>query len=112
MDLNYIPNTAKIFQVVFFLLLYEYNMLINSFSSLGLAYQYLLTLSVTQVACERSFSTLKLIKTRIRSTINQDRLESFMLMMCEYEIVCSMDNEKIIDKIANHSAANAKLLKI
>lgn len=86
-------------------------MLTNSYNSIGLAYRFLLTLSVTQVACERSFSSLKLIKARIRSRIGEDRLESFMLMMCEYDIVSSIDNETIIDGIANHSNAYSKLLK-
>ena len=38
------------------LLLSEYNMLTNAYHSLSYAYKYLLTLSVTQVTCERSFS--------------------------------------------------------
>ena len=58
-----------------YLLLIEYNMLTNTFKYIGLAYQYLLTLSVTQVACERSFSTLKLIKTHMRNMLSQDNLE-------------------------------------
>ena len=33
-----------------------------------LAYKFLLTLSITQVACERSFSTLTFVKNRLRSS--------------------------------------------
>ena len=93
-----------------FLLLSDYNMLCNSYSHIAICYKYLLTISVTQVACERSFSLLKLIKTRIRSTMCQDRLESFMLMTANYDIVESISNDEIIDKIARHSSAYSKIL--
>ena len=69
-----------------FLLLSEYNMLTNAFVNIGLAYRYLLTLSVTQVACERSFSALKVVKTHIRSMLNQSNLEGLMLMKVENDL--------------------------
>jgi len=40
-------------------------MLSDAYCLLGLAYKYLLTLSLTQVACEKTFSTLKFIKSRL-----------------------------------------------
>ena len=43
----------------------EYNMLTNTFKYLGSAYKHLLTLSLTQLACERSFSALKFIKANL-----------------------------------------------
>ena len=50
--------------------------------NLYLAYKVLCT-SVTQVNCERSLSKLKIIKSRLRSTMKQDRLEATMLMSIE-----------------------------
>ena len=94
-----------------YLLLIEYNMLTNAFPTIGLAYKYLLTLSVTQVACERSFSALKVIKTHMRSRLSQFRLEAFMLMKVECELMMSIDNDKIIDKLADHSDTYKKILK-
>ena len=91
--------------------LVEYNMLTNAFSCIGLAYKFFLTLSVTQVSCERSFSALKVIKSRIRSLLSQDHLEAFMLMKCEYEIVFNIDNNEIIDQVAEHSEVYRKNLK-
>ena len=87
-------------------------MLTNTFKYLGLAYRYLLTLSVTQVACERSFSALKFIKTHVRSRLRQDNLEGLMLMKVEHELTLAIDNEFIIDKIANHSKSYARILKL
>jgi len=46
-------------------LLVKYNLYSNAYTNLSLAYNYFLTLPVTQVACERSFSTLKFIKKSI-----------------------------------------------
>lgn len=94
-----------------FLLLNEYNMLTNSFRYAGSTYRFLLTLSVTQVACERSFSSLKIVKSRIRSSLTQVHLEAFMLMMCEHDLVVAIDNESIIDKVACHSKAYARILQ-
>lgn len=48
-------------------ILRRFNMLSSAYHLLGLAYKFLLTLSLTQVACERTFSTLKFIKSRLRS---------------------------------------------
>ena len=41
------------------LILSQYNLLIHAYHVIGLAYRLLLTLSITQVGCERSFSTVK-----------------------------------------------------
>ncbi|CAI6358830.1 unnamed protein product [Macrosiphum euphorbiae] len=45
-----------------------------------------LTLPVGSVSTERSFSKLKPIKTRLRSTMGNDRLEGLMIMSCENDI--------------------------
>ena len=95
-----------------YLLLMEYNMLTNAYKSIGFAYKYLLTLSVTQVACERSFSALKLIKTNMRSNMSQVKLEAFILIKCNQEIVLSIDNEVIINKVCHHSSAYARELQL
>lgn len=45
------------------LILSQYNLLTDAYHVIGLAYRLLFTLSITQVTCERSFSTVKFIKT-------------------------------------------------
>lgn len=47
----------------------RFNMLTHAYPLLGLAYKFLLTLSITRVACERSFSTLRYIKKQLRSCL-------------------------------------------
>lgn len=53
-----------------------YILLTEAYHVIGLGYKFLFTLSVTQVARERSFSTLKFIKHRLRSTLSYDHLEA------------------------------------
>jgi len=67
---------------------------------IGLAYKLLLALPVSQATCERSFSALKRIKNRLRSTTTQEHLEAFMLMSVEKGIQAKLDNKDIIDSIA------------
>lgn len=91
-------------------LLNRYNLLTGTFPLIGLAYKYMLTLSFTQVACERSFSILKFIKNRLRSTMAQERLDAFMLMASEKDIVQNIALEMIIDGMVQKSSVFQKLL--
>lgn len=66
------------------------NLLTDAYHLLDLAHKYLLTLSVTQVACERSFLTLKFIKSRLRSSLSASKLEAFMLMATAKDILMGL----------------------
>lgn len=68
-----------------------------------LACQFLLTLPVTQVASERSFSILKYIKTRLRSTMSNEHLETFMLMVIEKKVLIEFNNDEIINSVGEKS---------
>uniref|UniRef100_A0A2S2Q1J7 HAT C-terminal dimerisation domain-containing protein n=1 Tax=Sipha flava TaxID=143950 RepID=A0A2S2Q1J7_9HEMI len=63
--------------------LIKYNLYSDAYHCLTMAYQYLLTLPCTQVACERSFYLLKIIKTRLRNSMNEEKLDAFMIMVVE-----------------------------
>lgn len=65
----------------------KYNLYSGDYKNLTLAYKYLLTLPITQVECEHSFSTLKFIKNRLRSTLCENNLEALMLMSSEKRAV-------------------------
>lgn len=91
-------------------LLIQYNMYCHSYPALELAYRLLLTLSVTQVCCERCFSKLKIIKNRLRNRLGQDLLECFMMMSCEKDILMKLDENQIIDKVAARSSLLTRLL--
>jgi len=70
----------------------------------------LLTLPVTQVSCERSFSTLKYLKNRLRNSMANENLESFMLMSIEKSILMELDNDTIINELGTKSDLLSKLL--
>lgn len=107
------PHTAagnKYCVVCIFNVLVKYNLYTNAYPSLYNCYKLLLTLSVTQVSCERSFSKLKYIKTYLRSTLSQDLLEILMLMSIEKELLVRIDSDEIIDEVACKSKLLTKLL--
>lgn len=90
----------------------KYNLLTDAYGLIGLAYKYMLTLSCTQVACERSFSVLKFVKNRLRSSMSAEHLDSFMLMCVEKDILQKLDSDIIIDKVAEKSGLLSKKLCI
>jgi hypothetical protein len=55
-----------------------------------------LTLPFTSTSAERAFSKLRLIKSRLRSTMKQERLESLMLMSVEADVLEQLDLEKFV----------------
>ena len=57
-----------------------------------------LTAPVTSASSERSFSKLKLIKTLIRSTMRQERLQNLMTLACEKDLTDQVDLEHIVRK--------------
>jgi len=56
---------------------------INSFPNTYIAYRIMLTISVSVALAERSFSKLKLIKSYLRSTMSQQRLNILALLSIE-----------------------------
>ena len=62
----------------------DYLKMMNScFPNVWIAYKILLTIPVTVVSAERSFSKLKLIKSYIRSTMSQERLKGLIILSIE-----------------------------
>lgn len=90
--------------------LIKYNLYSNAYPTVSIAYQYLLTLPITQVACERSFSTLKYSKIHLRYSMTTEHFESFMLMAIEKQILYSLDRNMIINKVGEKSKLFSKLL--
>lgn len=91
-------------------LIYEYNMYCIMYPQLNKAYKYLLTIPLTQVSCERAFSKLKLVKSRIRSSMSNDNLEALLLMQSERELLTVINNETIINELCCQSQEMKRLL--
>lgn len=57
-----------------------------------------LTMPVSQVTCERSFSKMKIIKNYLRNSMTDTRLSYLTLLSIERDIV--IDYESIVDEFA------------
>ena len=55
----------------------------QAYAQLRLLYEVLLTLPVTTASVERGFSKLSVVKTKLRSTMAQDRLQALLLAAVE-----------------------------
>ena len=73
-------------------------------------YKFILTLSCTQVICERVFSILKWVKHRVRSSIGQEFLTSFILFYVETDF--SFDFERATDDVAASSSELSRCLAL
>ncbi|XP_076951807.1 uncharacterized protein LOC143625326 [Bidens hawaiensis] len=71
------------------------------------AYKMLLTIPVTMASAERSFSKLKLLKSYLRSTMSQERLNELAMISIENEILESMDYKDLIKSFASQNARRA-----
>jgi len=88
----------------------ENPMLQVSYPTLFVLYKFALTLPTTQVSCERVFSHLKIIKTRLRAALKQFLLEPLVMMNVHREIALSLDRNELIKKFAGSSTLLSKLL--
>lgn len=55
------------------------------------------TIPVTTCSCKRAFSKLSLVKTKLRSQMEQDWLDSMMMISMEQELASQINPEEIID---------------
>ena len=71
----------------------------------------ILTTPMTTAEAERCFSTLKRIKTFLRNSMGQERLNALAMLSMERELVLNMRdfNEKVIDRFAALKERLAKL---
>ena len=59
------------------------------------------TLPITSCSAERAFSKLKLVKSRLRSTMNQNRLVNLIRMSVEVDLLENLDLDNLIQKFAD-----------
>ena len=64
-------------------------------------YKLSITLPATSCSNERSFSALKFVKNRLRTTMSQDRLEDLMILAVEAERTQSLDLARVHDLFWN-----------
>ena len=73
----------------------RYN-LIDAFPTLCEVYSIAVAMPVTSASSERPFSVLKRVKSRIRSSMIQERLEALLLIAIERKVLLSLDKDRIV----------------
>ncbi|XP_076916241.1 uncharacterized protein LOC143575867 [Bidens hawaiensis] len=71
------------------------------------AYRVLLTIPVTVALAERSFSKLKLLKTYMRSTMSQERLNGLAMISIESDVLKSIGYQELVESFASKNARRA-----
>ncbi|XP_058783350.1 uncharacterized protein LOC131658031 [Vicia villosa] len=76
-----------------------------------IAYRVLLTIPVTVASAERSFSKLKLLKSYLRSTMLQERLNGLALLAIENDLLENIQYEDLIEEFASKNARRKTFFK-
>jgi hypothetical protein len=63
-----------------------------------------LTIPVTVASAERSFSKLKLIKSYLRSTMSQERLNGLPILSIEKKMLENLEYKNLISNFASQKA--------
>ncbi|CAM8882900.1 unnamed protein product [Rhodiola kirilowii] len=71
----------------------------------------MLTVPVTVASAERSFSKLKILKSYLRSTMSQERLNALALISIEHEFLEKLEYDILIDDFASKSAIRSMFRK-
>ncbi|CAI6355542.1 unnamed protein product [Macrosiphum euphorbiae] len=67
-------------------------------------------IEVTSASCERAFSKLTHVKSKLRSTMKQDRLDDLMLPYMEQSLANNVDVENVIEEFKKLVPFNRRLL--
>lgn len=86
------------------------NNLASVFSVLHTALKIALILPVSSASTERVFSKLKIVKSRLRTTMTENRLEDLLIISCERDISEVIDHDKILKSFAEESSVLTKHL--
>ncbi|KAI8568581.1 hypothetical protein RHMOL_Rhmol02G0212300 [Rhododendron molle] len=76
----------------------------DCFPNAWTAYRILLTIPVMVASGERSFSKLKLIKSYLRSTMSEERLNGLVMLSIEKDMVSKLDYNSLIITFAAKNA--------
>ncbi|CAH9068604.1 unnamed protein product [Cuscuta epithymum] len=81
------------------------------FPNVIIAYRVMLTIPVTVASAERSFSKLKLLKSYLRSTMSQERLNGLAMIAIENDYLEKIECKDLIDDFASKTARRTALFK-
>ncbi|KAL4113589.1 hypothetical protein QTP88_017193 [Uroleucon formosanum] len=82
----------------------------NIFNNFFLCLKMFVIIPVTSCGCERSFSKLTIVKSKLRSTMTQDRLNALLFLFVEQELTSSVNIESVIDEFKNLLSIERRLV--
>ena len=83
----------------------------DCFPNATIAYRVMLTIPVTVASAERSFSKLKLLKSYLRSTVTQERLNDLAMIALEGDLLEKIDYERIIEEFISKNTQRMTFFK-
>lgn len=78
------------------------------FPALVRLYQVVLSIPIANTSAERSFSTLNLVRTHLRSTMTEMRLSNLSLLSIEKDLAKSLDMDNVVDEFAKLSTLRVR----
>lgn len=112
-QLNMLPNLIEepVEDFSSFLKWFQSTMYQHLLSQVGILLKLLLVLPATNAMSERSFSTLRRVKTYLRSTMSQDRLNSLMILHIYKEHTSALDPQVIISRFVGVNKRRAERIR-
>ncbi len=86
--------------------------LVDAYPTFCCVHAIAVAIPVSSSTAERSFSSLKRVKTRIRSSMVQERLEALLVMTIERKILLKCDKERLINLYAGLLSRTVKSISL
>ena len=81
-----------------------------SFPNVEVVLRMYLVLMISNCSAERSFSKLKIIKNRLRTTMANERLSCLGILSIEHDVLEEIDFEQLIDNFSSRKARKIPIL--
>uniref|UniRef100_A0A7N1A7G4 HAT C-terminal dimerisation domain-containing protein n=1 Tax=Kalanchoe fedtschenkoi TaxID=63787 RepID=A0A7N1A7G4_KALFE len=109
-DLDDLYSELKVLQVILpndcisSLKILEFVKVADCYPNVMIAYRILLTVPFTVASAERNFSKLKLLKTYLRSSMSQERLNDLAILSIEKDMLENIDYDTLVNDFASKNA--------
>ncbi|XP_008183353.1 uncharacterized protein LOC100574093 [Acyrthosiphon pisum] len=104
-----LPESVSTKSVLYLCQIMKDNSLLDIYPYVNIALRMFLCVPASNTSAERSFSTLKRVKSYLRSSMNDNRLNSLAILNIESQLTTSLNYDEIIEDFAR-SKARRKLL--